>query len=232
MMTCRRDGKFRGSPGFTLLELLVALLLLGLISTLALGGVRLGARTWETVSEKAGDNGRTQMIRAFLRRELAQAAPVFVPDSGGADVLAYDGRRDSLLFVAPLPSHFGLGGFQRLELAIIDDAQDIDAGKQLVLRRRLFHRKDVLDKSEEDDELHVLLEGIDAAEFVYRESGTDGGAWSSDWRGRDSLPAMVKLRVTFKGERRAVWPDLLIAGRITTPAGCLPGETSRACRGR
>lgn len=232
MMTRHHNGAHRGSTGFTLLELLVALLLMGLISTLALGGVRLGARTWETVSEKAGNNGRTQMVRAFLRRELSQAVPVFTPDSGGNDQLAYDGGRDSLLFVAPLALHFGLGGFQRLELAIIDDPQEFEAGKQLILTRRPFHRDEALDRDDEDDELHILLDGIEEAEFAYRESGGEGGAWSSEWRDRDGLPALVRLRVTFKGERQAVWPDLLVAGRITTPPGCLPAETGAGCRNR
>lgn len=231
-MSPRRHN--RGSPGFTLLELLVALVLLGLISTIALGGVRLGARTWETVSEKAGNNGRTQMVRAFLRRELSQASPVFAPDSGGADMLAYEGGRDSLLFVAPLALHFGLGGFQRLELAIIDDPQEAGAGKQLILTRRPFHRDEALDKEDEDDERHILLEGIEEAEFAYREGGegAGGGAWSSEWRDRDALPAMVSLRVTFRDGRKAIWPELLVAGRITTPPGCLPAATGPRCRNR
>ena len=233
-MRSRRHN--RGSAGFTLLELMVALLLLGLISTIALGGVRLGARTWETVSEKAGNNGRTQMVRAFLRRELAQAVPVFAPDSGGADMLAYEGGRDSLLFVAPLALHFGLGGFQRLELAIIDDAQGDDSGKQLILTRRPFHRDAVLAGEDEGDERHILLEGIEEAEFAYREGGGDGGggggAWSSEWRGRDALPAMVSLRVTFRDGRKAIWPELLVVGRITTPPGCLPAATGARCRNR
>jgi general secretion pathway protein J len=217
--------------GFTLLELLVALLLLGMISTMALGGVRLGARTWETVTAKAGENGRMQTVRAFLARELAQAVPVLVTDGGGVRLLAYEGDRESLVFVAPLAPHFGLGGFQRLELSITDD--DPAAGKQLILNRRLFYRDDGLDAAaEEEDELHILLEGVEEAEFAYREGGRDGGGWSSDWRDRDELPALVRLRITFKDGRKAVWPDLLVAGRITTLPGCLPAEAGSGCRNR
>ena len=91
-MTPRRhNGTPRAPAGFTLMELLVALLLLGMISTMALGGVRLGARTWETVTVKAGENGRMQTVRAFLSRELAQAVPVLVTDRGGGTRLAYEG---------------------------------------------------------------------------------------------------------------------------------------------
>lgn len=232
MTPYRHNGTSGRVTGFTLLELLVALVLLGLMSTMALGGVRLGARTWETVTAKTEDNGRAQMVRAFLARELAQAAPVFVPDGSGERRLAYEGDRESLIFVAPLAPHFGLGGFQRLELVVAEN--DFAGGKQLILMRRPFHRDDELDISgDEDDDIHLLLDGIAEAEFSYRESGRDEAAvWSNDWRGRDGLPALVRLRVTFTADRKAVWPDLLVAGRITTPPGCLPPERGPGCRNR
>jgi general secretion pathway protein J len=222
----------RCQAGFTLLELLVALLLLGLISTMALGGVRLGARTWETVTAKAGENGRTEMARAFLARELAQAVPVMITNRSGESRLAYEGDRKSLVFVAPLAPHFGLGGFQRLELSIVDE--DHDAGKQLILKRQRFDGDDGLDGAgEEEVETHLLLNGIEDAEFAYRESGRDGAAvWSGDWRGRDALPALVRLRVAFTDGRKSVWPDLLVAGRITTLPGCLANERGAGCRNR
>jgi len=232
-MTPCRDKANRRMAGFTLLELLVALLLLGLISTMALGGVRLGARTWETVTAKAEENGRAQMVRGFLVRELAQAVPVFfVDDSTGERRLAYVGDSQSLVFVAPLAPHFGLGGYQRLELSVVDD--DPVAGSQLILKRRRFHRDDWPDApGEEEDETHLLLDGIAGVALAYRESDRDGTAdWSDDWRGRDALPALVRLRVTFTDGRGADWPELLVAGRITTLPGCMSAERGSGCRNR
>lgn len=232
MIPCGQQKPPRRMAGFTLLELLVALILLGLISTLALGGVRLGARTWETVSQKAGENGRTQMVRAFLARELAQAVPVYVADGGRERRLFYEGDSESLVFVAPLAPHFGLGGFQRLELLMDDDPE---SGKRLILKRRRFHRADDWDApvDEDDDEIHLLLDGIGEVQFAYRESARDGAAaWSDDWRGRDELPALVRLRVILADGRKAAWPDLLVAGRVTTQPGCLPAEKGVGCRNR
>ena len=104
----------------------------------------------------------------------------------------------------------------------------------MILKRRRFHRADSLDASgEEEDEIHLLLDGLEEAGFAYRESARDGAVpWSDDWRERDRLPALVRLRVSFADGRKAAWPDLLVAGRITTRPGCLPPERGAGCRNR
>lgn len=231
-MTYRDRNIRRGMAGFTLMELLVALVLLGLIATMALGGVRMGARTWETVTQKTGEGGHTQIVRSFLARELAQAFPVLAGDRGRELRLFYEGDRESLIFVAPLAPHFGLGGLQRLEIALVEGEAG-EEGKQLILKRRRFQRDDGAKPSheEDEDEIHLLLDGIAEADFAYRESARDAPAtWSADWHGRAGLPALVRLRVSFIDPRKPAWPDLVVAGRITTPPGCLPAEVSAGCR--
>lgn len=231
-MKRRMRGSRKNMAGFTLMELLVALILLGLLSAMALGGVRLGARTWETVADEAGDNSQRQVIRSFLVRELAQAAPV---QTGTPDnlALAYEGDRESLFFVAPLAPQFGLGGMQRMELAIVDGERG--AGRRLILKRRLFYGDDPDDtlRGPDEEEIHLLLDGIAEADFAYRAGGEDDvGGWLDEWRGREQLPALVRLRVTFDDARGPGWPDLLVANRITTLPGCAPGTPAARCRKR
>jgi general secretion pathway protein J len=231
MKCSHRNCSAGHADGFTLLEMLVALMLLGLISAMALGGVRLGARTWETVTARTGDNGRVQMVRFFLARELAQAVPVYAGDQTGEPQLAYQGDGESLIFVAPLAPHFGLGGFQRLELSIAD--ADTGGGEELVMKRRRFQATDRLDESSDEDETHILLQGIEEARFAYRGgAASDSPGWSDEWRDRKSLPALVRLQVRFADGRRAAWPDLLVARRINTPPGCLAAQADATCRRR
>lgn len=209
------------SAGFTLLELLVALALLGLLATMSLGGVRLGARTWETVTERSEMTGRTLMVRSFLLRELAQAMPVMVPGPGDSERLAYDGESDSLTFVAPLAPHFGLGGAQRLRLAIVDGDEGAGGGKRLVLLRRPFHPDDEFNADDEErDEAHLLLDGIADAAFSYRAAGEDSG-WSDTWQERREAPGIVRLEISFRESVAGDWPALLAARRITADANCL-----------
>lgn len=228
-MTSCPDLRRGSRAGFTLLELLVALALLGFLATMALGGVRLGARTWDTVTARAEVTGRTQMVRAFLARELAQALPLTIPVPGGAERLAYDGDAESLTFVAPLAAHFGLGGAQRLRIAVVDAGGARDAAKQLVLIRRPFHPDDDLEADQPDrDEVHVLLDGIAEAEFAYR-GVDDGSGWSNSWRGEDELPGLVRLDIVFRDATAGKWPSLLAARRITADAACLIPTGSTPC---
>lgn len=229
------SGKERASrrqAGFTLMELLVSLLLLGLIVTLGQGGVRLGARTWETVGERAGMIGQGQMVRSFLSRELSQAMPLLIPRPDGSRKLAYDGGNRSLIFVAPLAPHFGLGGPQRMQIAIVEDFSAPGRGKRLVLTRRPYYADDDFMADSDLDEEHILLDGIADADFAYREDAADGiGGWSDEWQGRDAPPLMVRIRIEFAGERGADWPDLVAARRITVRPGCLIPLGAPGCIG-
>lgn len=229
----RCSARMRGSrAGFTLLELLVALALLGLVATMALGGVRLGARTWETVGARAEAMGRTQMVRAFLARELSQAMPVLIPSSDGSERLAYEGDRQTLTFVAPLASHFGLGGAQRLRLSIVDSEDRGEAGKELVLVRRTFDPdEEFAAELETRDEMHVLLDGIAEAAFSYR-AGDEGSGWSDVWLNESALPGLVRLDVTFDDNAVGDWPSLLAVTRITADADCFMPVGGTTCGAR
>lgn len=218
-----RAGAFGRSPdaGFTLLELMVALALLGLLATMSLGGVRLGARTWETVTVRSEETGRALMVRAFLSRELSQAMPLLLSTSDGSERLAYEGEPDSLTFVSPLAAHFGLGGAQRLRLAVLEGEGGPEDGKRLVLLRRPFHVDESFDADDaQRDEVHVLLDGIAEAAFSYRAVGDESG-WSDTWRDEEDLPGLVRLDVAFRDATAGGWPTLVAVRRITADAGCL-----------
>ena len=233
-MTGKADKSWRArEAGFTLLELLVALMLLGLIASLSLGGIRLGARTWETVGARAEETGRAQMVRAFLSRELSQSMPLLLAEPDDSRRLAYEGDSDTLIFVAPLAPQFGLGGPQRMRLAVIDDPDSAERGKSLVLRRRPYYPDDEFSVDTGSDETHILLDGIAEAGFSYYGMEEDGAiGWSDEWRDREAPPTLVSLRIRFLDGAGPEWPDLLAVRRVTADPGCLASAGDQGCRGR
>ena len=70
------QGRLR-QQGFTLLELLIALTLLGLILVLLFGGLRLGVRSWDASQQQIDTLNSLRSLESFLRREMSVAQPPF-----------------------------------------------------------------------------------------------------------------------------------------------------------
>lgn len=205
--------------GITLVEIVIALAILGMTAMLALGGVRLGVRTWETVGARVETESHTQIVRGFLRRTLSQATPVLETDSDRRPLPLFAGGGDSLVLVAPLADHIGLGGLQRLELSVEDVGHG--DGRRLVLTRTPYHRAD--DDGgvpfDAEPERHVLIDGAARIEIDYlRES--DGGArsWTASWRDELMLPLALRLSIEPPEGGRA-WPELIVPLRLTGVTG-------------
>ncbi|MBT5469476.1 MAG: type II secretion system protein [Nitrospina sp.] len=98
----------KNQSGFTLLELIVSLAIVGIIIALGLGGVRLGI-TARDVGEKQVDTyQRLRIITEQLTQKLQSAYPVFVAQKDGVSiakvssaqrVMAFEGESNSLRFV-------------------------------------------------------------------------------------------------------------------------------------
>ena len=114
--------------GFTLVELLVATTLLALLSVVLFGGLRFGARAWESGSASIERTGEVQAVQELLRRTLSEIA---VSDLAGAEQRQSLQGKDGLVsFFAPLPRHAGLGGFGRYRLTADDAGRFLFAGNR------------------------------------------------------------------------------------------------------
>ena len=70
--------------GFTLVELLVSIALLGLISVAMAGSLRFGARVWDTGADRGEWLNRAEITQNFLRQHIGQAAAArgaFAPEA-------------------------------------------------------------------------------------------------------------------------------------------------------
>ena len=108
----------RSSGGFTLVELLVALTLLALLSALTFSGFRFGARAWERAGAHIDHAAEIQVVQAFLRVRLSEAAPVLEAGENPDRLIAFAGDAESLTFVTIMPTHLETGGYSTLALSL------------------------------------------------------------------------------------------------------------------
>ena len=198
------------SAGFTLLELLIAITLLGLLMAALFGGLRLGARAWERGEERLDESARLQGVQNFLRERLGEAYPLSIDDQAGRPLLAFEGSGEALRFVTLMPEHLGIG-FAEFLLAVADrgDAKDL-----VVQWHRFDNPQDARGASDEDEpQTKVLLEEIEALEIAYYGALQRGqpAIWQEQWfEARVDMPRLVRIRVVFPEDDRRYWPDLIV----------------------
>lgn len=211
-MTGARPGG-QESGGFTLVELLVAMTLLGLIFVALFGGLRFGTRTWEVGNERSEAFAEVEVMQSLLRRQLAQAVMLRVPK--GAEAV-FVGEEDRLGFAAPGPSQTGVGGLYLYEVF----TEPSDENRRLVLRWQM-HRPDLeFPLDGEESKRRVLLENVESLRFSYfgdPEKKKDV-QWNEGWSDVDVLPKLVSIQVALPTGDGRYWPDLVVAPRSTASA--------------
>ena len=199
--------------GFTLLELLIGMVLLGLILTLLFGGLRLGARSWDSGDKRVDDSTQLRAIHGFMRRELSMAFPLRWKNEADTR-LAFAGEHDVLKFVAPLPVQVNAGGLYLLGLEL----ENGDEGQRLIMKRALFNSENKDFSSLEQGEKSVLTEHVETMGISYFGAATPGGepGWQEKWDDPQRLPLLVRIRVKLNGGRD--WPDLVVP--LVVEKGC------------
>lgn len=218
-----------GAPGFTLVEMLIALSLVGLIVLLLFSGLRLGSRSWEGVEAAAERTAELRVVRNFLERALLQARSTRVTFDA-EQRLVFAGDAEGLELVAPLAEQIGVPGLYLLRLSLEEGGEH----PRLVLTRWLLH-PEVLEGTAEIPQWRPLAEGgggaplgaddRDLAAGVFgstllleevgelaisyfgRKDGADEPEWTDEWIDQPTLPAAVRMRLTTP---RQSWPDLLV----------------------
>lgn len=203
-----RIAASRESAGFTLVELLIAITLTGLILVAMYSGLRLGTRASETAERYAAASEEQRAIQGFLRRQLSQIYPLLFEEEGEREVL-FSGERQSIYYAVVSPVRGELGGAYMAGLELRPSPR----GRQLVYR--YWPAQPELEDPftpPPDAPAKVLLEGVTKLEFGYygKQEGVLG--WEDTWNETLRLPRRVRLRL---GTRRLkAWSELVVPIRV------------------
>jgi len=194
------------SAGFTLVELLVAIMILTLFMTASMGAVRIASRSWAAGQERADATEQMRATADFLRRQFAQLPPLRVGD-GDDERLAFIGEGEGVLFVTPAPQYSLGPGLMTYLLR----AETVDGMKLLTLRyapfdpgRDEFVLPDVSQRV-------VLAEDLETIEFRYYGAPTEDDVveWRDAWpEDAEAYPRAIHVRTSDAGQDDG-WPDLV-----------------------
>ena len=109
-----------GQSGFTLLELVIAITLMGLLLVVLYSGLRLGLNSSESGGQRAEASDRLRSVHEFLRRQLTQSMTVYQPNEQKEQVVVFAGQPNNVEFVAPMLTQLGQGGLYRVKVGLAD----------------------------------------------------------------------------------------------------------------
>lgn len=215
----------RSEAGFTLLEVLAALVLLALLLVGVYSGIRTAIHSVRSGSAAIERIDQIRSAQQFLRRELAQAMAQPIGRTDRGESLYFEGKAREMRYVAPLPGYLGKLGPQLQQLRLVADGDD---------SWRLELSLAVLPPDGQPPrplgKPQVLLDHIHDGSFSYR--GIDGqGAtvpWSASWPDGRLLPQLVRIKLQVRGNYG--WPVLEVPLRVN-PANSEVSPGLRPLRG-
>jgi len=181
----------RRDAGFTLLEMLVALVVFGLVMAGLAQTFRFGLTAWSATTRRAVGPENLAATDAALTRMIAQAVPGTLT-----------GLPDQLAFTTPLPAGAGLNG------GLADAAIMVAPGGTLILRYAA-HPPGIPLTRAPAPRIEILAQGVTALNVSYLMPQPSGPpAWSNAWSD-SGLPLLVRIHLQFAGGQS--WPDLVAA---------------------
>ena len=197
----------RHNGGFSLLEVLLAVMLLALLMAGAYSGIHAAANAMRAGEAAIDRADRLRTAQEFLRHQLTRIMPLaWANDQTRGTSYIFEGSKNRMRFVAPMPGYLSRGGpyVETLELVSGHD------GLQLRFDDVMLNGFDIDKAQTRDQDPIVLLDRISSGRFEYRALDEQGklGNWSSDWSDPATTPLMVRIELTMQPGVQIPWPTL------------------------
>jgi prepilin-type N-terminal cleavage/methylation domain-containing protein len=196
------------ADGFTLLELLVGLVVLGFLLAGLTQGVRSALAFRDAQSRHLDKAGDVNAVMRLLRQMLTALPKVpgnerLVATESGA---GFKGEADHLSFVGDLPT--GLGSLRRADMTLY-----VRDGRLML--SWVPHRHERTLGARPPPSRTELLQGVERIDLAYWGSPGAGrpAGWQSRWEGLVA-PDLIRIRVIFGRGNARPWPDLMVSPRL------------------
>ena len=219
----------RSQAGFTLVEVVLAMVLVGAMMLLVYSGLSFALRSWDAAEANGRRVAERRLAENFLRRELSELFPMRFKDPLQVKV-AFEGAADHLRFVSARPPGIQLGGLSLVGIETRDNTEK--RTRDLVMVRAMPDDEATSFAHLERAEAHLMLEGVDRVDFSYfgSENEFTEPKWLDAWEYTSRVPELIRMRV--RTSDGSMLPDMVVRLALGEEAGCLENSFQRLCRPR
>lgn len=200
------------NKGFTLLEVLIALVLFSFILSMVYSSLYATGRNWRASEIHLRESDDRRLILSFIRKRIEQLAPIIQADTKGNYRVVFGGDESSVQFVSGLPMWQAGSGLFFVKFELQED--------ELVLKYLPLTRDKTMFKGDifmDADEIS-LLKNVREVDLDYfgLDNSDSVPAWRDNWHVIERLPNLMRLRIVT--DSRNPWPELVIAIRSRADA--------------
>jgi general secretion pathway protein J len=185
-------------PGFTLLELLISLTIIGLILVIVFGALRIGARAWEKGEKDVEIHQRQRVVLENVKRQISSTCLSEIMSEDQKEIF-FRGDSESMEFISRVPM-VPTTGSGMVYVRYVVREEDGEGKKHLMLYEKdvVFIEKEE-DISEQDEEdFFELIPGAEDIAFEYLKGSEDKDAdpeWQDAWDpdSDTGIPLAVKI---------------------------------------
>jgi general secretion pathway protein J len=210
----------KASAGFTLIEVLIAMTLLGIMIVLLFSSMKICADSWQKGEDKITEVNDVAVVYQFFQHHLSTAKPLWDDFSEENNkIFAFQGKNQELQFVSSFPASAKKSGLQLFSLKLINDSDE-----QLIqVSIKPFYP--VAEGEEWRQEEVTLLRHVRNFSLSYfgAEESQPEGSWRDDWLEKETQPRLVKIKI--ERDDGSFWPEMLVDLKVVgLPSNSLPDE--------
>jgi len=218
-MTKRFERAWHRPRGFTLIEVMVTLTILGFILLIVFGSFHLGLSAWEKGESMKNDYQKIRILSELMSRQIKSIVPYKIKtQKAEGDYLGFEGKAQSLKFVSAFSMRAKKP--EGFVYAIYQFRKEGSEGSRFVLYEQRVLNKDFFEGEPREELAVSLLEGVSDVRFEYYQkednlkNRTEG--WVKEWSAKEEkeLPGALKVIISYEqggNEKMEIPLELLIS---------------------
>ncbi|MFZ2198074.1 MAG: prepilin-type N-terminal cleavage/methylation domain-containing protein [Thermodesulfovibrionales bacterium] len=191
--------------GFTLLELLISLVMIGVIAIIITSAMRLGIHTVSTGEKKIDHLERTRASFNIIDSQIQSQIPLTFEENGERKYY-FQGEKEFMQF----STNYSLWGGQKGYTMVRYKVESDDTGKQF-----LAVSENIIGTN--SNRKARLFTAVDAIHFEYffKDPAEEKGKWVDKWTDTANIPEKVNLHLIYRGKDLSLIIPMRTSGSLS-----------------